>query len=195
MIYKSIVLSGSVASGTTTTAKALAEKLNLEYHSAGDFFRKYSLEHNIPLYDKAQIPDELDRKVDQQLSQLADRGGVVIDADYIGYFTRNMLHVLKVLLTCDENARIKRALERISTHQETVAEIKKREEGLDAKFRKLYADKNFLDPKFFDLVIDTTNTKPEEVVGKIADKFLISNWSNLPNQISIIKVTNHLTFL
>lgn len=175
MVYKSIVISGPVASGTTTTAKALSEKLNLTYHSAGDFFRQYMLEHNIPLYDKAQIPDELDQKIDRQLASLADRGGVVIDADYIGYFTRNMLHVLKVLLTCDENVRIKRALERISTHQETVAEIKKRQEGLDQKFRKLYADENFLNPKFFDLVIDTTNTTSEGVVEKITKKFLISN--------------------
>lgn len=171
-MYKSIVLSGPIASGTTTAAKALAQKLNLVYHSAGDFFRQYALEHNIPLYDTAQIPDELDRKIDRQLTDLADRGGVAVDGDYAGYFTREMPHVLKVLLTCEEKVRIKRALERVSTHKETAEDIKKRQEGLDQKFRKLYADENFLDPKFFDLVIDTTNTKSEEVVGKIASAFL-----------------------
>ena len=170
--YRSIAISGQIAAGSTTTAKDLAQKLNLPYHSAGDFFRKYFLEHKIPLYAKDQIPDELDKKIDGELTNLADRGEVVIEADYIGYFTRNIPHVLRVLLTCDEKVRIKRALLRKHTHTETEEEIKLRERGLDAKFRKLYADENFLDPKFFDLIIDTTNTPPEEVVEIIKNKFL-----------------------
>lgn len=173
--YRSIAISGPIASGTTTTARALAEKLNLTYHSAGDFFRQYFLEHNIPLYAKDQIPDELDRQIDDELTKLADSGGVVIEADYIGYFTRNMPQVLRVLLTCDEKVRIKRALARKHTHTETEEEIKLREKGLDAKFRKLYANENYLDPKLFDLMIDTTNTPPEEVVDLIISKFKIQN--------------------
>ena len=171
MKFTSIVISGPIASGTTTAAKALAQKLSLEYHSAGDFFRKYMTDHNIPLHDKAQIPDDLDEKIDHELADLADHGGVVVDAHYHGYFTRDMPHILKVLLTCDYETRIKRALSRTHTHTETKEEIKLREEGLDKKFRKLYADENFLDLKFFDLVIDTTNTTVEEVVAKIVEKF------------------------
>jgi len=171
MKYTSIVISGPVASGTTTAAKAVAEKLNLEYHSAGDFFRKYMIEHNIPLHAHSQIPDEIDQKVDRELTTLADGGGVIIEGRYIGYFTRNMPHVLKVLLTADEKIRIKRATERIHTHTETAQDIKKRENENDAKFRKLYADENFLDPKFFDLVIDTTDLKPEEVTKRILKEF------------------------
>ncbi|MBI2327540.1 cytidylate kinase family protein [Candidatus Curtissbacteria bacterium] len=172
MKYRSITLSGPVASGTTTAAKALAEKLNLKYHSAGDVFRQYMLDHNIPLHDKSQIPDKLDREIDEKLTKLANIGGVIIDAHYIGYFTRDMPHVLKVLLTCDYQIRIKRALSRVHTHKETEEDIKKREEGLDKKFRKLYADESFLDPKFFDLVIDNTNVLPEEVVERISNRFL-----------------------
>ena len=51
-------------------------------------------------------------------------------------------------------------------------EIKKRELGLDAKFKKLYApDEYFLDPKFFNLKIDTTNIPPQETAAKIVEKF------------------------
>lgn len=171
MAYKSIVISGPIASGTSTTAKALSEKLNLKYIAVGEFFRQYAIEHKIPLYDKEQIPDDLDRKVDEEVTKLAQKGGVVVDGDYIGYFTRDMNSVLKVLLVCDEQTRIKRALARQSTHKETGEEIKLRQEGLDQKFRKLYADENFLNPKFFDLVIDTANTSSEEVVKKILEEF------------------------
>lgn len=171
MKYTSIVISGQIASGTSTTARALSEKLGLVFHSAGDFFRKYALEHNIPLHDKAQIPDELDRKIDESLTDLAASSPVVIDSHYLGYFTRDMKNVLKVLLTATYDTRIKRALARTHTHTETEEDIKKREEGLNKKFRKLYAQENYLDPRFFDLVIDTTATPLEKVVEAIAKKF------------------------
>ena len=170
--YRSIAISGQIAAGSTTAAKTLSEKLGLGYHSAGDFFRKYMLDHNIPLYAKNQIPDELDRKIDEELTKLADDGGVVIEADYIDYFTRNMPHVLRVLLTCNEEERIRRAVSRIHTHKETPQEVKKRQEEIYKKFHKIYSQEDYLDPKFFNLMIDTTNTPPEEVVEIIRKKFL-----------------------
>lgn len=170
MKYKSIVISGPIASGTTTAAKALSEKLNLPYRSTGDFFRKYALDHNIPLYAKEEIPDDVEIKVDKEVEEEAEKGAV-IDSHYAGYFNRDKGYVLKVLLTADEKTRVSRALSRAHTHQETEEEIKKREEGLDKKFRKLYADENYLNPKLFDLVIDTTGTEIEEVVEKIVSSF------------------------
>lgn len=175
MKYTSIAISGPIASGTSTAAKNVSKKLNLEHHSAGDFFRQYALEHNIPLHDKEQIPDDLDKKVDLGLATLAKNGGAAIDGDYIGYFTRDLPNVLKVLITCEYGQRMKRALARQSTHSETEEEIKLREDGLDKKFRRLYADDYFQNPKFFDLVINNTNLTPEEVAEKIIEKFRIPN--------------------
>ncbi|HSX18941.1 MAG TPA: cytidylate kinase family protein [Candidatus Saccharimonadales bacterium] len=172
MKYSSIAISGQIASGTSTAGKALAQQLGLKYESAGDFFRKYALENNIPLHDKELIPDDLDKDVDQELTKLAQNGGYIIDAHYIGYFTKDAPSVLKVLLTCDEQERIKRALAREHTHKENAEEVKLREQGLDKKFRRIYADENYLDPKFFNLTIDTTNTQPEDVVKKIINRFM-----------------------
>lgn len=172
MKYTSIIVAGPIASGTSTAAKNAAKKLNLVHHSAGDFFRQYALDNNIPLHDKEQMPDDLDQKVDSDLTALAKNGGVSIDGDYIGYFTRDLPNVLKVLITCDYKERIKRALSRKSTHSETEEQIKLREAGLDKKFRRLYADEDFQNPKFFNLVIDNTNLTPEEVADKIEGKFL-----------------------
>lgn len=175
MTYTSIAISGTVASGTSTAAKNAALKLNLKYISAGDFFRQYCLTHNIPLYDKEQIPDPLDKKIDNDLAALAQKGGYSIDGHYIGYFTRNMPQVLRVQLKCDYKTRIGRALARVHTHEETEEEIKLREKGLDMKFRRLYATEDFLDPKFFDLIIDTTTKPQEEVASEIAQKFKSPN--------------------
>ncbi len=172
-MYRSIVISGPVASGTTTAAKALAAKFNLEYHGVGDFFRQYFLEKGIPLPDKDKVPDEVDRAIDRGLTNLlASDKRVIVDGLYFGYFTRNMPHVLKVLLTASEDVRIKRAIERKSTHKENAEDVKKRDRLHDVKFRKLYANENFLDPKFFDLVIDTTKTSQDEVVRQISEKLV-----------------------
>lgn len=171
MPYKSIAISGQIAAGTSTAAKSAAEKLYLKYESAGDFFRKYMIDHNIPLHDKEQIPDELDREIDEKLTNLAISGGYSIDAHYIGFFTKNDPEILKVLLTCEDQQRYKRAQARTHTHLESDEDIKMRELGLDKKFRKLYANENFLDPKFFDLVIDTTGKSKENVADQIVKSF------------------------
>ncbi len=171
MKYKSIAISGQIAAGTSTAAKSAAGNLNLKYESAGDFFRKYVLENNIPLYDKEQIPDKLDQEIDNKLASLAKTGGYSIDAHYIGYFTKDNPAVLRILLTCDDEVRFNRAQERTHTHIESVEDIKKREAGLDKKFRKLYADEDYLNPKFFDLTIDTTDKSKEDVAESIVKKY------------------------
>ena len=172
MKYLSIALSGPVAAGTTTAAKTLSQKLNLEYHSAGEFFRKYMKDHNIPLPNKEEIPNDVERELDDKLTNLLkSKKPVVIDGLYQAYFARNMPHVLKVLLTADEDVRIQRAIERTHTHKETAADVKRRDRAHDVKFRKLYADENFLDPKFFDLIIETGNIRQEETVAQILKKF------------------------
>src|SRR3990170_7450123 len=127
MKYKSIVISGPVASGSTTAAKLLSQKLDIPYKSAGDFFREYMIKHNIPLPQKEKIPDDIEKKVDDELTQLAENKSIIIDGLYTGYFARNMDHVLKILLTCDEGVRIKRAIGRTHTHKETVEDVKKRD--------------------------------------------------------------------
>ena len=66
MKYKNIVICGDVGTGTTTLAKGLAEKLGWKYLSAGDFFRDYHKKHNIPLWNKAAIPDEIEKKIDYE---------------------------------------------------------------------------------------------------------------------------------
>ena len=171
-MYRSIAISGPIAAGSTTTAKLLSKKLKIPYKVAGDFFRLYMQKHNIPLPEKEKVPDEVERKVDRELTDLiASDKPIIIDGLYIAYFAHNMPHVLKVLLTCDEKVRINRALTRTHTHKETAQDVKRRDQAHDAKFRKLYANENFLDPKFFDLIIDTTNTTKEEVIAKILDKY------------------------
>lgn len=149
MNYRNIVVAGDVGTGTSTLAKALAKNLNWKYSAAGDFFRAYAKDHNIDLWDKAAVPDGVEKQIDHDLTQkLKTENGWVIDSHYAGWFVRDQKDVFKVLLTCERKVATKRMQEREHTHKETDEEIEKRRQGLYAKFKKLYSDENYEDPKF-----------------------------------------------
>ena len=167
MKYRNIVVAGDVGTGTTTLAKALAKKFGWKYTSAGDFFRSYATTHNIELWDKASVPDEIERRLDSELTEkLKNENGWVVDSHYAGWFVRDQKDIFKILLICDRSIANIRMQEREHTHKETEEEVEKRRSGLYAKFKKLYSEENYEDPKLFDLIIDTTNNTPEEPFQK-----------------------------
>lgn len=168
MKYRNIVVAGDIGTGTTTLAKKLAEKLELKYKSTGDFFRAYAKENNIELWDKESVPDEVDQEVDNQFTKLLENeSGYVVDSHYAGWFARDIADVFKVLLTCDPKVAEERIITRDHTHQENSMEVQKRREGIIAKFKKLYSQENHEDPKFFNLVIDTTQTDQAQTLAKV----------------------------
>lgn len=174
MIYRNIVVSGDIGTGTTTLAKSLAEKLNFKYTSTGDFFRSYAKEHDIPLWDKAAVPDDIDRKIDTQFTKsLENDAGIVVDSHYAGWFTRNMRDVFKILLVCDKKTAEERIINRDHTHKENSHEVHKRREGIVAKFKKLYSNENHEDPKYFNLVLETTTSTPEETLNQVLKELKI----------------------
>lgn len=172
MKYKNIVISGDVGTGTSTLAKGLAMKLSWEYLSAGDIFRHYFKKQKIPLWNKSEIPDSFDKEIDTKfLEKLKNDEHIVFDSHYGGWFARDLDSVFRILLTADKEVSAKRIIERQHTHQETSKEIVKRRNELQVKFKKLYSDDNYEDPKYFNLVIDTTHTGVEETINKSIEAF------------------------
>lgn len=167
MNYRNIVVAGDVGTGTTTLAKALADKLNWSYLSTGDIYRDYVLKNNLELWNHLSIPDEVDRQIDQEfISKVKNEKNIVFDTHYGGYFARGLRDVFKILLKCDPTEAEKRILGRTHTHTETVEDIRKRREENKKKFNKLYDPKTPEEPEYFDLIIDTTNSTKEETLEK-----------------------------
>ncbi|OGY27173.1 MAG: hypothetical protein A2Z42_01995 [Candidatus Woykebacteria bacterium RBG_19FT_COMBO_43_10] len=163
--FRNIVICGDVGTGTTTLAKGLAEKLGWKYLSAGDFFRAYHKKHNIPLWNKAAIPDEVEKKIDYEfLEKMKKEDHVVFDTHYGGWFGKDIADLFRILLTCDKDAATKRILERDHTHKETPQEIDERRTQIRAKFKKLYSSDNYEVPKYFNLIVDTTTTDANETL-------------------------------
>ncbi|MCH7541902.1 nucleoside monophosphate kinase [Patescibacteria group bacterium] len=170
--FRNIVICGDVGTGKTTLSKNLAEKLSWRHMSAGDFFREYVKKQNTPLWDKSAIPDDVERKVDQELlDKTKNDEHIVFDTHYGGWFARNLDDVFRILLVCDEGVATKRTLEREHTHEETSEELEKRRRGLREKFKKLYGDDDYKDPKYFHLVFDTTKAEEGKTLKIALDRF------------------------
>lgn len=175
MGYKNIVVSGDIGTGTTTLARSLAKKLGWRYLSAGDFFRAYHKKHNIPIWNKAAIPDKIERGVDYEfLDKMKEEFNIVFDTHYAGWFSRNLKNVFKILLICDSKVATQRILAREHTHKETPREIEERRVQLRAKFKKLYGDDNYEYPKYFHLVLDTTSVGTNQTLSAALKSIITS---------------------
>ena len=89
---KSIVVSGSPAIGKTTVAKGLAREFGLNYLSGGDILKElaseqgfssngddwWDTEDGMKFLNQRKENSEFDKKVDEKLIQLFEKGNVVI---------------------------------------------------------------------------------------------------------------------
>jgi len=177
--FRSIIVSGNVGVGSSTLAKNLAKELGWKYISAGDISRQYHLEHNIPLWDKAAVPEGFERYLDNKISEIVkNESGYVIDSHYASWFARHQETIYRILLTCDLKAVQARIAGRRHTHEEKPEEVIERMKQLKDKFRLLYSQDNYEDPKYFHLVIDTTNSTQEETLQQALKNFNLAkkNW-------------------
>ncbi len=170
--FRNIVICGDIGTGTTTLGKGLAVKLGWKFLSIGDIFRSYHKEHNIPLWDKAAIPEALEREVDASfMDRVTNEKHIIFDGHYLAWLARNLDDVYRILLICDKEVATKRILKRQHTHKETLKEIEERRKQLREKFKKIYSKANYENPKLFHLVLNTTDSTPEETLKAVLAAF------------------------
>lgn len=173
--YRNITISGKVASGTTTLAKNLQETLGWKHVNAGEIQRQYDREHAIDenLQGAVARPDEHEREIEAMTKKiLTEEENLIYEAWLAGFIAQGISGVLKVLLICsDEALLIDRVVNRENvTIEEAKMMIRQREEENIKKWKKLYGDFNFWDPKYFDVIIDTYSSGPLETMGRVLDK-------------------------
>ncbi|MBI2021595.1 cytidylate kinase family protein [Candidatus Daviesbacteria bacterium] len=166
---KNITVSGDIGTGKTTLAKNLANILGWKHLHAGEFFRHWHQENHIPLDQSERIPEELDRKIDMGYQKkMQDEKNIIFESHLAGWLAKDFQDVFRILCVTDEKVKMDRASRRDGiTIEEAKRHAKKRSESYSEKFARLYGVKNHLDPKLFDLVIDTTNLTPEQVLNHV----------------------------
>jgi CMP/dCMP kinase len=164
MKYKNIAISGDIGTGKTTLAKKLAQKLNWKHTNAGDYFRAWHQENNIPLNETEKIPPEKDKEMDYGFQNLMkNEKQTIFESRLAGYLAKDLEDVFKILCTAELEVAIQRAGERDQVSEdEAKSNVSIRSKALKEKFKKLYDVDDYLDPKYFNLVINSTTNSPDE---------------------------------
>lgn len=167
--FRNIAISGDIGTGKTTLAKNLAEKLGWTHLHAGEYFRQWHKLHNLPLDQTEKIPPQVDREMDFDYQRMmSSEEKIVFESHLAGWLAKDLEDVYKILCITDLKVSMERAAQRDGVSVEQATKFAKtRSLALGRKFKKLYGVENHLDPKYFDLVIDTTNKTPEEVLEDV----------------------------
>src|SRR3989344_2153766 len=169
-----VTISGKAGSGKSTVAKLLAERLKLKHYSIGDLMRAMASEKKmclIELNKLAESDNTIDLELDEKLKELGKTNdNFVVDGRLTAFFIPKAN--VRVFLDTDDKVRAERILKDRRAHEESkdilemTAKIREREESEKKRYRQYYK-MSYLDKKWYNLVIDTTNMSPNDVVEKI----------------------------
>ncbi len=173
-----IAISGKPGAGTSTIAKMVAERLNIEYFSPGQKFFK-------PFEEKDDTTEALDfwrnkkgkskgfhEKIDDYQRELAKKGNIVICGKLSVWVLKDLAD-LKVWLDCDFEERVRRSSKRDKINlKETKEKLKKREKIEENEWKRIYGFDRNSQKEMADIVIDTGVKNPEEIVEEIVEMVL-----------------------
>ncbi|MDV0444003.1 (d)CMP kinase [Methanorbis rubei] len=161
-----ITISGSPGSGTTSLGKALAEKYNLRYLSAGEVFRSLAKEHGMDLASFGKLAEEnpeIDLKIDARQKEIGEASDdIILEGRLAGWMVENA--DLKLLLYASAGCRSERIAERENVspkeaYQQTIA----REASEKVRYMEYY-EIDIFDISPYDLIINSETFRQEEVV-------------------------------
>jgi predicted cytidylate kinase len=175
-----IALGGKAGSGKSTVAKLLAKKLNYRHYSMGDLQREIAKERNISIFKLGELEEkdpQIDKEVDNlQISLGNKEDNFVIDSRLGFHFIPK---AKKIFLDANFEVRAIRILndnarkEDNKNLEKAKENIKQREKSEILRYKKYY-NLNPYDKKKYDIVIDTSDGKPKQIVKNILSSLNIN---------------------
>lgn len=170
-----ICIAGLTACGKSTAAKRLAERFNLKYASGGTALKEAALKMGYKasnrgwwesdegmrfLKHRARDP-EMDRRIDDYLLKLAERGNIVLDSWTMPWLSRKGF---KIWLEVSAEERAKRLAGRDEISNEEARRVIEQKDGRTREiYDRLYGFKLGEDYSPFDLVLDSECLSTDEV--------------------------------
>lgn len=173
MKYKNIAVSGKIiASGSTTLAWELAKKLGWRFHTAGEVMRQYCQEKGWPIERYKDIPDEIDREVDEKAREMLEKEEKIVYEGWLaGWLTRDLSYVFRILCVAPLEVRIERFAKREKIPlDEARKKVTFRDKTTVEKHQRLYKIKDQFNKRYFHLIIETDKMTPREEVKLVLDK-------------------------
>lgn len=168
---KTITISGLPGSGTTTIARLLEKKIGLKHVYSGDIFRKMAKKNKMSLEKFGKYCEkhsDVDEQLDRYQLEILQKGNVIVEGRIAGWLAhRNHIFSTKILLEADLDTRVSRIVKRENGDIENrKKEIMKRENSEATRYKNYY---NIVlnDTSIYDLVIETSDKTPNEIVDII----------------------------
>jgi len=153
-----VTVSGLHGTGKSTYAARIAKRLGLRHVSAGLLFRRLAKEKYLSLEEFGQLAlrdPSIDRLVDEETMNVAEKGDVVVDGQLAGWVLKEVAN-FRIYLTAPEKVRLDRiskrdALELREAEKETLA----RERVQNERYRRHYGF-DVADRTIYHMVLDTS---------------------------------------
>lgn len=177
-----ILINGSLGSGKTRVAKALAARIGYEYYSTGARFRALAEEMGVTLARLGEIAEKdrsIDDYIDAPLKEMdATHTDMVIDSRMAPFFVKDSV---KIFLDVSDREGARRihldkargAIEQSEDEEQALEYYRARRNSEIVRYKTLYGV-DLEDRSPYDLVIDTTEILPDQVLDKLIE-FLENN--------------------
>jgi len=169
-----ITISGTPGSGKSTVGRLLSEEIGLKYVYSGDIFRKTAKKYNMSLEEfgsYCETHKEVDKELDDYQLEILRNGNVIVEGRIAGWIAyRNNIPALKVILDADIETRTRRIVNRESGDVERRKQEMLNREKSEALRYKNYYKIDLKDTSIYDLVIDSADKTPDEIVNLITQK-------------------------
>ena len=169
-----ITISGNPGSGKSTVAELLEKKLGIKYVYSGMIFRELAENHNMSLEEFGRYCEEncdIDKELDDRQIKILKKGNVILEGRLAGWLAHlNNISAFKVAIITDLGIRAKRIVNREKGSVEArKKEILERERSEYARYKKYY-NIDLEDTSIYDIVIDSGDKSPEEILNLIIQK-------------------------
>ncbi len=166
-----LTVGGLPGTGTSTLCRILEQRMGIPYVYAGQIFRDQAKARDMSLADFGALCQEdpaVDQALDDEQVRIMQRGDVLMEGRLSGYLAaRHGVEALKVWVTCDEDERLRRIIERDGGDMATQRARTLAREASEADRYRRYYDIDLDDLSVYDLVLDSTNISPESLADAV----------------------------
>ncbi|MCL1810663.1 MAG: AAA family ATPase [Methanomassiliicoccaceae archaeon] len=167
-----ITISGPPGSGKTTACRNLSAKLGVKAVVFGEFFRELARERGMTLAEFGELAENdhtIDERIDGMILDIArENRDIILESRLSAHMlTKNNIPAFRIYLEASPEVRMSRVGIREGESLEEVCRHTIERQSSEAKRYKMYYDIDIEDKSVYDLILNTEDMDPEQVVNRI----------------------------